>query len=121
MRTSPSCRTIESVEELDLDNPGRSDRPLHFVALMPSLEILYLYGFSDAGIDELAKLSKLAKLGLCGPTFSDGVLERCARLPHLKILDLSCCEHISEAAQRRFFAEHRSILSSRYEPFPGSP
>jgi Leucine-rich repeat (LRR) protein len=101
-------QTIRSVEQLDLDNPGDSDRPLRFVARVPSLEILYIGGFSDGGIDELATLPKLTKLGICGPTFTEGALEHCAKLPHLTSLSVSC-SRISDLAQARFFVAHPGI------------
>ncbi len=108
-------RTIGRVENLDLKSAGFTDEALQYVADVPSLETLYINGFSDAAIDQLAKLPRLTKLGICGPTFSEEALEHCAKLPHLKTLAVVDCARISHVAKVRFFMKHRQIHWSSLE------
>lgn len=102
-------RTVGTLHNLDLKNHGLTDKALQYVAEASSLEVLYIDGFSDAGIDQLAKLPRLTKLAICGPTFSEEALEHCARLPHLKSLAVLECNRISDAAKDRFFVNHPQI------------
>jgi hypothetical protein len=108
-------RTVGRVENIDLMSAGFTDEALRYVADVSSLETLYISGFSDGAIDQLAGLPRLTKLGIGGPTFSEAALEHCAKLPHLKTLAVVECPRISRVARVRFFMKHPQIQWSRFE------
>ena len=67
---------------------------------------------TDAGVERLAGLAKLATLDLSGTKITDTALETLGKLPALKVVDVSFTG-LTEAAVAKFRAAHPGIKVTR--------
>lgn len=71
-----------------LENTSLDDDGFEALGRLASLELVSVDNASDAGLAQIAKLSRLRMLYVNGPTITDAGLERIAHLPDLRMLEL---------------------------------
>ncbi|HET6879681.1 MAG TPA: protein kinase [Pirellulales bacterium] len=98
--SAEALRPLEKLTRLwhvALGNTSLDDGGFEAIGRLASLELVGVHDATDAGLAQIANLSRLRMLSVNGPTITDAGLERIARLPDLRMLDLGGAPQITDA------------------------